>query len=361
MTKNKTILLAAGGTGGHLFPALALAEELKQFKTTIHLVTDIRCKKYLTKNLPVTTHIIDIHLKMSGMLSKIKSILQLLLACIKALFLIKKINPDVIVGFGGYPSFPPMFAAKLLNIPIIIQEQNCFLGKSNRFFTKSAKIIALSYENKKNIDPEHRSKTLVIGDILRRSIKDLSKKTNFNAKKTFHIFVVGGSQGAKIFSTLIPNVLKKLRESNPDIKISITQQVANIEKEKLAELYESLNLEYELSDFFHNISEIYDKSQLVISRAGASTIAELSYIGLPAIFIPLPHAMENHQYFNAKSIADGGGGWCYKQSNISPEILAHKINELISDRTLLIKASAKLLNRKTDGAKYFADTILKKI
>lgn len=358
MIKKKVILLAAGGTGGHLFPAIALAEELYKTETDIHLITDLRCRKYLTPDLPITPHIINLYLKTSGLPGKIKSAFQILFACLKSIILIRRIKPDIIIGFGGYPSFPPMAAAKLLNIPMIIQEQNCFLGKSNRFFANSAKLIALSYKETDNININFKSKLVFTGNIIRSAIRNLPEKKDFNTQN-FHLFIFGGSQGAKIFSTLVPDAIEELKKLNPAIKLEIIQQVASSEKKQLAKHYNKIGVKYELSEFFHNMDKIYEKSQLVIARSGASTIAELTSIGLPAIFIPLPHAMEDHQYFNAKAIEDSNAGWCYRQTDISAIILAKKINELIHDRNLLSNASKNLLNRKSDGAKYLADTVLK--
>ena len=359
MTKNKTILLAAGGTGGHLFPAIAVAEELAKSQVKVHLATDHRCSKYLTEGLPLTAHIFVLHLNMSGIFNKIKSVIQLLSACIKSIVLIRKIKPDAIIGFGGYPSFPAMAAAKILKIPMIIQEQNCFLGKSNRFFAKSAKLIALSYKETGNINIGFKSKLLFTGDIVRSEIRALPEKNNFDSQE-FHIFTFGGSQGAKLFSTLIPDALGELQKLNPKIKISVTQQ-ANKEEQKYLKRYYGniLDIKYELSDFFYNMPEIYNKTQLVIARSGASTIAELTNIGLPAIFIPYPHASEDHQYFNAMAVANNNASWCYRQNEVSYSILASKINELISDRALLKEASKQLLSRKSDGAKYLVDTVLK--
>lgn len=358
MSKKRSILLAAGGTGGHLFPAIALGEELKKSNCDIHLITDLRCKKYLSPNLPLTAHIIDLHLKMSGVLNKMKSALQLLVTCIKSLFLILRIKPDIIIGFGGYPSFPPMLIAKMLNIPMIIQEQNCFLGKSNRFFAKSAKFIALSYKETTNIDISYKSKLIFTGDIVRSSIKNLPTNKNFDSE-IFHVFIFGGSQGAKAFSTLIPDAIEKLYKLNPGVKLHITQQISNEDESQLANRYKSLNIDHNLSPFFHDIDKIYNNSQLVISRSGASTIAELTNSGLPAIFIPYPYAMEDHQYYNAKAISDGKAGWFFRQEDVSAKILAKKINNLINNRELLKKASNNLLKRKSNGAKHLADTVLK--
>lgn len=361
MNKNKTIILTAGGTGGHLFPAIAMAEELNTRGIFVHLITDLRCKKYLSDKIPATIHIIDLHIKTAGIKNKVISIAHGIKAFIKAFILLRKTKPDMIIGFGGYPSFPSMFAAMILKIPMIIQEQNCFLGKTNRFFAKHARIIALSYKETINLDhslQELSQKLLFTGNIIRLSVKNKSvEEKDFSCDK-LHLFVFGGSQGAKIFSTLVPEAISELKKLNPDIKLSITQQVSQEEKNKLEKCYDEMNIPHELSDFFYNIEEIYDKSQLVIARSGASTVAELSNIGLPAIFIPFPYAAEDHQYFNAKAVADNGASWCYREANISAAILAKKLNELIMNRNLLKEASIKLLERKTDGAKKFADTVL---
>ena len=176
MSNKKTIILAAGGTGGHFFPAIALAEELAKSKHDIHLITDRRCKKYITKEMPIIPHIANLHIKMSGLFNKIKSAYQLVISCLKTIILFLKIKPSIVVGFGGYPSFPAMLAASFLRITIIIQEQNCFLGKSNRIFAKHAKYIALSYKETSNISSENKNKIIHTGDIIRESIKNLPKK-----------------------------------------------------------------------------------------------------------------------------------------------------------------------------------------
>ncbi|MFK7973411.1 MAG: undecaprenyldiphospho-muramoylpentapeptide beta-N-acetylglucosaminyltransferase [Rickettsiaceae bacterium] len=361
-SKEKLIMLAAGGTGGHLFPAIAVAEELnKHPHVTTHLVTDLRCKDYLPQDLSTTYHIINIHIKLSGLLNKVFSIANLFNACIKSLLLVGKIKPDIIVGFGGYPSFPVLLAAKILRIPIIVHEQNCFLGKSNRLFANTAKIIALSYKETPNISKYDQKKIIITGDIIRSQIS--SFKVHYNAHSTlFNIFVVGGSQGAKIFSTLIPEAITELIKLDAKIKdsINIIQQVRKDDYQQLEQHYKRLGIEYELSNFFHHMSDIYAKTQLVIARAGAGTVAELAYTGTPAIFIPLPSAMEDHQFLNANAIAEAKGGWCYRQKELNAVSLAHKLYELINHRSVLEATSSNLLKRKQHNASQnFADTILK--
>jgi UDP-N-acetylglucosamine--N-acetylmuramyl-(pentapeptide) pyrophosphoryl-undecaprenol N-acetylglucosamine transferase len=358
MKKYKTVILAAGGTGGHLFPATAVADQLNLLNVKTHLITDLRCLPYLPVNLTPEKHIIDIHLKMRGLINKIRSLLRLTGACIKALLLVNKIKPDAIVGFGGYPSFPALIAAKILKIPIIIHEQNCFLGKSNRIFAKDAKIIALSYKETANIE-NYDDKTIIIGDIVRSEIENISSQYQPDSK-IFNLFICGGSQGAKIFSTLIPKAIKKLVKTNPNIKIHITQQALTEDQQQLKKEYLDLGIDCKISGFFHNIVEIYSNSQLVIARSGAGTIAELTHIGVPAIFIPLPSAADDHQFYNAKAIAESNASWCYKQENITCSILANKLSEIINDRKILSDFSLNLLKRKNTGAAArLADTVCK--
>lgn len=358
MSNRKTIVLAAGGTGGHFFPAIALAEEIAKSVPNIHLITDRRCEKYITKNMPVLPHVTDLHIKMSGIFNKIKSIYQLTTACIKTIILFFKLKPSIVIGFGGYPSFPAMLAASFLKIPIIIHEQNCFLGKSNRIFDKQAKLIALSYKETNNVPLSCKDKIIYTGDIIREIIKKLPEKQSFNSE-VFSIFVVGGSQGARIFSKLIPEAIQALKKLEPEIKIRITQQVADEYKLQTLQTYKKLGVECELQSFFYNIHDIYFNSDLVIARSGASTIAELTTIGLPAIFIPFPYSAEDHQTFNAMALVNDNASWCYSQKDITPEILAKKLYELITNRNLIQQASQNLLKRKTNGTKYLTDTVLK--
>jgi UDP-N-acetylglucosamine--N-acetylmuramyl-(pentapeptide) pyrophosphoryl-undecaprenol N-acetylglucosamine transferase len=356
--RKKSIVLAAGGTGGHLFPALALAEEFDNAAIDVHLITDLRCKKYLPANQQIKSHIFDFHLKMTGLANKVISLWRLSNVCIKTLLLVGKLKPDIIIGFGGYTSFPSLLAAKVLRIPFILQEQNCFLGKSNRLFAKSARIIALSYKETNNVNIYDNRKVVVTGDLVRSSIRSLPIKNTFDNEE-FRLFIFGGSQGAKVFSQIIPEAITELLKLNPVLKIHITQQVSQDGQKELSTIYDQLGIKYLLSPFFHNIAEIYSETDLVISRSGASTVAELVNVGVPAIFIPFPYAMEDHQYFNAMAIETSKAGWCFRQEDVTPHILAQKIYELVTNRTMLKEASKNLLNRKNNGAKYLADTVLK--
>ncbi len=350
------IVVTGGGTAGHLFPAIALAEELTKRGYSLHLITDIRCAKYLTDDLKLIPHVLNFRLPAGGIYNKIKFLISLLIATYQSLSILVRSKPSAIIGFGGYPTFPPLLVSILLRIPIIIYEQNCFIGKTNRFFLKFARKIALTYEETKNGDLLPGSKKLVIGNILRTSIKQQKINHDFN-HDVFRIFIFGGSQSAKIFSQLIPETMKILVKLNPTLKIAITQQAVNEEHDNIAKVYNKLKIPYKLAEFFYDMEKQYANHELVISRAGASTIAELSYVGMPAIFIPLPTAAENHQYYNAKAMENRGAGWCYEQNKISPAKLAEKILALAEDRDILRRASFVLLGSKSDGSKVLASEI----
>lgn len=358
MTKKKTVILAAGGTGGHFFPALACGEVLSSMGADVHLITDLRCQKYLTNDLKFKQHIIDLYFRTNGFLNKFKIPFQLLKAIVNAYKLIKSIKPDAIVGFGGYPSFPAMFVCKLIGVPMIIHEQNCFLGKANKFFAHTAKNIALSYKETHNLDKSLASKIVVTGDIIRSSIKNLPMKKDFDSE-IFNLFVVGGSQGAKFFSGIVPEAIQILLKNNPSIQIEITHQASKDDQQAISDIYKDVGIKFTLSDFFFDIDKIYQKSELVIARSGASTIAELTHMGLPAIFIPFPFAAEDHQYHNGMALQAIAASWCYRQNEITPELLATKLAELINDRNKLKLASLNLITRKSDGSKTLADTVFK--
>lgn len=352
----KTVVVAGGGTGGHLFAAIAVGEKLQERGYSAHLVTDQRCENYLPADLPFKKHIVDLRLR-SGILGRVTGIFKLVKATGKAVALLRKLKPDIVIGFGGYPSFPTMLAALILRIPIIVHEQNCFMGKSNAFFAGFAKLISLSYPETKNLKESMKNR-VVVGNIVRRALMQLPKKENFD-QDPFTILVFAGSQGAKFFSKIIPESLLLVKASNPSSKFRVIEQVAGEDIEAIRQLYQEAGIECHLAPFFHNMHELYGQASLLISRSGASTIAEISVAGLPAILIPYPYASDNHQLYNAKALEAVGAVWCFEQNNLTPLILANKILLLMQKRDLLKEASIKLKNRNTDGAALLADTVEK--
>lgn len=369
----KKIILVAGGTGGHFFPAVALGEELIKRGYEVHFITDLRCQKYINQNMGLIFHILD--LKRSDNIFLFLP--NLSIAILKAIKLLYNIKSSAIIGFGGYPVIAPMFAAIFLRVPIIIHEQNSYLGKVNKFFASFAKKIAISYEDVKNLPKFAKSKIVVTGGVVRENIrnvmsprglstgsrKSLLKRLDSVVKprndkdSIFTIFIFGGSQGAKLFSELIPESIQILMQKQQNLKLNIIQQAALDDQVKIKDIYSKLNINYEFAEFFDNMALKYKEADLVISRAGASTIEELTYIGLPAIFIPLPSAADNHQYYNAKLLADKKAGWCLEQNSISAEELADKILGLISNPQILYDASQNLLKRIKEGHVLLSDLI----
>ena len=359
MSQKKVILLTAGGTGGHFFPAIALAEELDlNPNLEVHISTDNRCRKYLTDEIKIKSHIVDLYINLRGVINKLKFPFIILIALIKSFILILQLKPKLIIGFGGYPSFPIMFIGQLFSIPLIIYEQNSFFGKSNKFFAKKAKIIALAYKDTKNLPKKYLDKILITGDFVRSNIKNLKQKNSFD-KKPFNLLVIGGSQGAKIFSSLVPEAIKILVTKYPETNINIIQQVQKDDQEIVKKTFDDLKINNIIADFFYDIHKHYEYCHLVIARSGATTIAELTQIGLPAIFIPLPSAADDHQYYNAKALQDSNSSWFYRQNEVTAAIMADKLHNLIANPSLIKQASLNLLERKTDGTKYLADTVLK--
>jgi UDP-N-acetylglucosamine--N-acetylmuramyl-(pentapeptide) pyrophosphoryl-undecaprenol N-acetylglucosamine transferase len=354
---NKNIIaIAAGGTGGHFFPGLATANELIQHDYDVHIITDERCKKYFTNHSVEKYHIIDIKKNNVNFLTKCLFFLSLIRAIYRSIILLHNIKPKIIIGFGGYPSFPSMFAALILRIPIIIHEQNSFMGKVNKFLAKFAYKVTLTDKDTKNITGINNKKIIVIGNIIRDNIKKIKTKDNWDSD-IFKILIFGGSQGAKIFSSLIPNTIKILLKSNPEIKLHIVQQIQQDDFEDVKKIYDNLNITYNLCDFFVNIHKEYDEANLVISRAGASTIAELTYIGMPSILIPYPHAADNHQLYNAINLQKKSASWYFVQNEVTSTKLAAKILLLIKNRDLLKSATTNLLNIRCDGSKTLVDII----
>lgn len=365
MNNPKRILLAAGGTGGHFFPALATASALDKKGYEVHLSTDKRCMKFIPIESNINFKIIDLYIRSGSKIALMLLPFKITIAFIKALIYVKRLRPSVIIGFGGYPSFPTLLASRVLSVPIILHEQNRFLGKVNRFFASKAELVAFSYASNKNnsdetISASANSETAIkseyVGDIVREDIKSIKLANDFT-HKPIRILIFGGSQGARIFSRTVPAALSLVKDKHPEFTCIITQQASMDDQQQIAEHYKSLGFEHNISDFFYNMNELYQQTDLVIARAGASTIAELSAIGLPAIFIPLPSAAENHQYENAKFIEEMAGGWTIKQNEDLAQNLAAKIITLDKDRTLLSKAANNITSRKSDGVAALVATV----
>ena len=309
------VFLVAGGSGGHLFPALSVLDQLKGYETLI--LTDQRTEQYLKKLGVKHRKIITAKIQINLFL--IFNLIKLFFSILDNIAIILKRKPDIIIGFGGYSSIPTLVAAKILKKKIIIHEQNAVMGKTNRILSKIADIVAITFPKTK-FAPNN---AIYTGIPLRRK----KKIANFKTKKK-RIFIVGGSQGAKVFSTIIPESLKKLNKSLLK-KLIVIQQARDDDQMEIKKKYQILKVEHKIEKFFYNIYEEYYNADLIICRCGASTLAEIGTFSKPCLLFPLPTSMNNHQYYNAKEFEKSNRCFIFDENNLSAELLSKKIEKLI--------------------------------
>jgi UDP-N-acetylglucosamine--N-acetylmuramyl-(pentapeptide) pyrophosphoryl-undecaprenol N-acetylglucosamine transferase len=359
-TKPQLVALAAGGTGGHLFPAQALAEVLRARGHDVHLVTDERVEEY-GKSFPASqTHIVpSASLSLSKPLKVVGNFLRLYRGASKAKLIFAQHKPAVVVGFGGYPSLPPLWAATRLHIPAIIHEQNAVLGRANKLIASRVDAIATSFEKVFKLIPEAEAKVVLTGNPVRLLALNFANATYpaFGATSPLCIVVFGGSQGARFFSDVTPDAIKLLPEALRQ-RISIVQQCRQEDMQRVNQAYAAMGVRARLSHFFANMPEEIAKSHLVICRSGASSIAELGVIGRPAILVPLPHAIDNDQQKNAESFAAVGAGYIRPQNDLTPQALATLLQQLLENTQALKDAAiAAARHGKPDAAQKLADLV----
>ncbi|MDR1025895.1 MAG: undecaprenyldiphospho-muramoylpentapeptide beta-N-acetylglucosaminyltransferase [Lactobacillus sp.] len=324
--KAPLIVLTAGGTGGHVYPAESLAYELDKRGYQLALITDSRGKdNYKGKLGEIKNHAV-----LAGALVgkskwfKIKSLFKTAIGTLQAMWILIKNRPACVVGFGGYASFPCCCAAILLRIKLVIHEQNSVMSRTNRFLSKHAALIATSF-NKTSHLPNNK-KIILTGMPVRKAITDIRDRTFPPSSDKFTILVLGGSQGAQIFSTVIPEAINLFNKSTQK-KIKLIQQCRANDLDTAKTLYKEISSEIILEPFFSNMHELFAESSLIITRAGASSVAEVMAIGLPSILVPLPIAADNHQYYNSMEVTDAKGGIRVDQ----PDFTAKNLNSLIKD------------------------------
>ena len=340
-----SVMLAAGGTGGHLFPALALAQELKRRGIPVDLMTDMRGDRF-GSDFPARTifQVPAATIRGRSPLSLAKTGTTLAMGIRKASQILADVKPKAVIGFGGYPTLPPMIAARLKRIPTAIHEQNAVLGRANTFLAKRVTAIATSFQGVKGIDVGTAAKVRLTGNPVRDLVLEWAKQayTPPPADGPFQILIFGGSQGAKFFSDTVPAALATYP---PEARatLSIVQQAREEDRERVATIYRDAGITAQVAAFFPNLPEAMAKAHLVIGRAGASTIAELTVMGRPSILVPLPHALDNDQLNNAKRLAANGGALAIEQKNLTIERMAQEIGQLLDapDRLAAMAAAAR--------------------
>ncbi|MEC7701377.1 MAG: undecaprenyldiphospho-muramoylpentapeptide beta-N-acetylglucosaminyltransferase [Pseudomonadota bacterium] len=334
------ILLSAGGTGGHIFPAAALAEDLKSRGFDVALATDLRALKYKDSFVGVDVHVLKSSAWSGGLLSKIKGAFSMALGYVQAKKLIADLKPEVVIGFGGYPSVPAVLAAQRQKIPTIIHEQNAILGKANVFLAPRAERIALSHEDSIGLDKDDKLRAVVTGNPVRKGVADLFTEPypDIQPDGAFNIFVMGGSLGATVLSKVVPDALAALPEQYRK-RINVVQQCREEDRESLKEKYKAAEIGADVSVFFNNVSEQLQKAHLIIARAGASTVSEVSTAGRPAIYVPYPHHADQQQKINAEAVANKGGAWVMVESGFTADALGARLETFLQNPQALFKAA----------------------
>lgn len=353
-----TIVLAAGGTGGHMFPAEALAASLISRGFGVALITDKRGQAFGDALSSVAVHRIRASRLPRHTMDRIKAVLDMGLGVIEARRLLRRLKPAAVVGFGGYPSIPTVAAAASLKIPIIIHEQNALLGRANLRLARRARVVATSFATVARV-PKGVS-TQLVGNPVRPAIAGVRKQPYVAARpdEPFRLLVLGGSQGAHIFSEIIPAAVAFLPET-ARARLRIVQQCRPEDIEAARAAYQAAGVEAELSTFFIDVPQRLAACHLAITRSGASTIAELGVAGRPAILVPYPFATDDHQSANAEAYAVAGGGWVVGQRSLTPSFLAERLMVLMAHPDTLERAAeAARKEGKPDAADRFAQLVM---
>jgi len=355
------VLLTAGGTGGHMFPADALARALLDRGCEVALVTDKRGGAYGETLSTIATHKIRAgQVTGRGPVAKLLGLFDVALGALQARGLLKRLRPAAVVGFGGYASFPAVIAAGWLGIPTALHEQNAVLGRANRFLAKRATRIAVAYKKIRGLPAGGEAKLRLTGNPVRGPIVALAK-ADYPAPAAdgpLNVLILGGSQGARIFSEIVPAAIAALPEAARK-RLRITQQARAEDLAAAGAAYAEIGVKVELKSFFDDVPERLKAAHLLICRAGASTIAELTTAGRPAVLVPYPFATDDHQTANAASIDAAGGGWLVPQPEFKPETLSARLAAVLEDPAALVAAAkkAKTLGHP-DAASRLADMVL---
>ena len=331
---NKTkILIATGGTGGHIFPAYSLANYLINKNFSVKLTTDKRGLKYLKdyKNLNLKK-IPSSPLIKSNFLKFSLSVSIIVFSILKSLLFLLFNRPSIIIGMGGYSSFPICFAASILKINFIIYENNLIVGKANKYLLPFAKKIFVSHEEIEGISAKYSNKVCKIGNIIREEIiKDNNKNGQIDKFDDLRVLVLGGSQAAKVFAEELPTIFERLKKSK--IPIKVYQQCQENQNSYLSKFYKKANIDYNIFNFTDRIIDYYSKVNLVITRSGASVLGELINVKIPFISIPLPSSADNHQYKNAEFYSKKGCGYLLEEIDIKAKLF-DLINSIYNDKSL---------------------------
>lgn len=331
------IILAAGGTGGHMFPAGALAKELKAQGYDVHLLTDNRGLVFVPQLTEMEVHKIPAATVYGGGVFALPlRMFTLLVTLLVSISLILRLQPKVIVGFGGYPSFGPVIAGLLLRRPVLVHEQNAVLGRVNRLAARLGSSLATSYTNTVNVPVAAAERLRKTGNPLRTAVLKAAQGGYrfLSRSRPFDLLVFGGSQGAKIFSDIVPQAIAQMPESQRK-RLRVVHQVRKEDMRSALNTYASMGIYAEIRDFFDDLPTRMRRAHLVIARGGAGTLAEIAALGTPSIIVPLAGSLDQDQTHNAREMATAEAAVLMKQSSLTPAALAGAIEPLMADEARL--------------------------
>ena len=328
----KRVLIMAGGTGGHVFPALAIAKKLMDEGCQIlWLGTRGRMEEQLVPKYGIDIEYIDVKgIRKNGVRTKLSAPFMVLKAVLQAKRVIKKFRPQVVLGMGGYASGPGGVAAYLQGIPVVLHEQNAKAGLTNRLLFKIAKRALLGFPGAFT-----GSKVTVVGNPVRESIVKLNELVRDFTLNPLKISIIGGSLGARALNEIVPEALMNFKSDS----IKVVHQCGKGNSENVKKAYQKAAFDVSVSDFVDDMDDLYKNTDLIICRAGALTVAEVTCAGVPAIFVPLPTAVDDHQYKNASFVQKECGAVIFRQHELTSEILFNTINDLNNNRAKLEQMS----------------------
>ncbi len=331
MSGRDKILIAAGGTGGHVFPALALAHALVKDDLYVRFVTDQRGRAFMNDyDLGPLSVLAAGSVFGGGVFSLPIRAFKIMFGLVQSFWMLLRDRPKLVVGFGGYPSLAPCFVARLLAIPVLVHEQNAVCGRANRFLARCGAYVATSFSNTRLLPAWAGRRTRRTGNPVREEVQ-LQTKSGYrflSNARPFDLLVFGGSQGAQIMNTVLPAALARLDPAERK-RLRVTHQVHRSQMKTIMAAYHEIGVYAEMRDFFDDMPRRMRRAHLVISRAGASTVSELAAIGVPSILVPLASSLDGDQVFNARELTSRGGAWILSQNTFVPGRLAARLEYLM--------------------------------
>lgn len=349
----RTILLAAGGTGGHLFPAEALAHELAARGHAVHLATDQRAERYAGDFPAERIHIVRAASPTGSPIAAAGALMALGAGYFEAHGLLGRLRPAAVAGFGGYPTVPPLLAAVHRRVPTLIHDANAVMGRANRLLARWVRLVAMGFE------ATGARNAVVTGNPVRPAMLEAAKMPypRRRGDEPFNLLVFGGSQGARFFAEAVPPAVARLSAAMRPL-VRVVQQARPEDAAAVKAAYGGIGVEAEVAPFFADMAARIAAAHLVISRAGASTVAELSVIGRPAILVPYPHALDHDQVMNARALEQAGGARIELQPSLTPERLAEMLTTAIGGPAALALAAEKAKKTgRPDAAARLADCV----